>query len=55
VSLAGLTCLTEEQLDEISGCIVSERAQSDVGKPDVVPTDLTPTDLAPMDAGKPNG
>ncbi len=33
VSLAGLTCLTEEQLDEISGCIVSQRAQSDVGKP----------------------
>jgi hypothetical protein len=32
-SLAGLTCLTEEQLEEIHGCVVSERARSDVGKP----------------------
>ena len=34
VALAGLACVTEEQLDDISGCIVSERARSDVGKPD---------------------
>ena len=33
-ALAGLTCLSEEQLDDISGCVVSERAKSDVGKPD---------------------
>lgn len=33
-ALAGLTCVTEEQLEDISGCIVSERARSDVGKPD---------------------
>ncbi|MCU0988119.1 MAG: DUF3344 domain-containing protein [Xanthomonadales bacterium] len=32
-ALAGLTCLSEEQLDDISGCVVSERAKSDVGKP----------------------
>jgi hypothetical protein len=33
-ALAGLGCVTEEQLEDISGCIVSERARSDVGKPD---------------------
>lgn len=32
-SLAGLACLTEEQLEDIHGCVVSERARSDVGKP----------------------
>ena len=32
-SLAGLTCLSEKQADEVIGCIVSERARSDVGKP----------------------
>ena len=32
-SLAGLTCLTVEEVDEIHGCVVSERAKSDVGKP----------------------
>ncbi|HLF30608.1 MAG TPA: hypothetical protein VI566_06210 [Xanthomonadales bacterium] len=32
-ALAGLTCLSEEQQEEIHGCVVSQRAQSDVGKP----------------------
>jgi hypothetical protein len=54
VSLAGLTCLTEEQLDEISGCVVSQRAQSDVGKPNAGPTDVGPTDVGPTDVGPMN-
>lgn len=31
--LAGLSCRSEEELEEIAGCVVSERARSDVGKP----------------------